>query len=147
MHYGEIWPMIMEKAWAKLVGTYGAIEGGSNWWTMIHMTNDPVERVVMRDEGYTGSNAKGLALWDNLTNWNAKEYMMFTGSDSSSYITNHAFAVLKATVLTMNSQEVKMVQMRNPWKGDDGWTGDYSKTKGGEKWEQLGAALEAQGGV
>lgn len=49
--------------------------------------------------------------------------------------------MLKATVLTMNSVPVKMVQMRNPWKGDDGWKGDYSKTKGGEKWEQLGAAL------
>jgi hypothetical protein len=42
MHYGEIWPMIMEKAWAKLVGSYGAAEGGNNWWTMEHMTNDPV---------------------------------------------------------------------------------------------------------
>lgn len=147
MHNGEIWPMIMEKAWAKLVGSYAAIEAGSNWWTMIHMTNDPVERVILRNEGYTGSNAKGLALWENVKNWSDKEYMMFTGSDSVSYITNHAFALLKATVLTINSAPVKMIQMRNPWKGDDGWKGDYSKTKGGEKWTQLGAALEAQGGL
>lgn len=41
-----------------------------------------------------------------------------------------------------------MVQMRNPWKGDDGWTGDYSSTKGGVKFDQLKAALEiTQGGI
>jgi hypothetical protein len=28
--YGEIWPMIAEKAWAKLVGSYGASIGGRN---------------------------------------------------------------------------------------------------------------------
>ena len=82
MHEGEIWPCIFEKAWAKLVGTYEAIEGGSNWWTLTHMTNDPTERIMMRGKGYTGSNAKGNALWANLLDWTSKEYLMFTGSDS-----------------------------------------------------------------
>jgi hypothetical protein len=72
---------------------------------------------------------------------------MFTGTDQDSYIKNHAFSVLKAVVLNMDGTDVKMLQMRNPWKGDAGWTGDYSKTKGGDKWEQLGKALEAQGGI
>jgi hypothetical protein len=41
-----------------------------------------------------------------------------------------------------------MVQMRNPWKGDDGWKGDYSQFKGGSKWTQLNAALaSSQGGL
>lgn len=40
---GEIWPMIAEKAWAKLVGSYAAIEGGSTSWVMNHLTNDPNE--------------------------------------------------------------------------------------------------------
>lgn len=48
MHYGEIWPMIFEKAWAKLVGSYAAIEGGNNVWTMTHMTNDPVQNIRLR---------------------------------------------------------------------------------------------------
>jgi len=65
MHYGEIWPMIMEKAWAKLVGSYGAIESGTNLWTMEHLTNDPVEHINLR-QGYTATNSKGLALWENI---------------------------------------------------------------------------------
>jgi hypothetical protein len=39
---GEIWPMIFEKAWAKLLGSYAATEGGNTMWTMLHMSNDPV---------------------------------------------------------------------------------------------------------
>jgi len=41
-----------------------------------------------------------------------------------------------------------MLQMRNPWEGDDGWKGDYSSTKGGPKYDQLKAALKlSQGGI
>ena len=69
MYEGEIWPMIMEKAWAKLVGTYAAIEGGNNWWTLIHLTNDPTERIIMRNMGYTGSNAKGDELWAKMLDY------------------------------------------------------------------------------
>jgi len=48
----------------------------------------------------------------------------------------------------MGGVNVRMVQMRNPWKGDDGWKGDYSVTKGGTKYDQLKAALElSQGGI
>jgi len=68
MHYGEIWPMIMEKAWAKLVGSYSAIEGGNPSWTMEHLTNDPIENFNLRS-GYTSTNSKGKALWKNIMRW------------------------------------------------------------------------------
>lgn len=79
---GEVWPAILEKAWAKLIGTYGAIEGGNNWWVLTHLTNDPTERVIMRNQGYDGVNAKSQALWQKLKRWSEKEFLMFTGSDS-----------------------------------------------------------------
>jgi len=41
----------------------------------------------------------------------------------------------------MGGAYVKMVQMRNPWRGDSGWKGDYSEVKGGVKWANLKAAL------
>jgi hypothetical protein len=48
MHYGEIWPMLYEKAWAKLVGSYHAIEYGTSRWTLQHMTNDPYKFIGLR---------------------------------------------------------------------------------------------------
>lgn len=80
--------------------------------------------------------------------WTAKEYMMFTGTDGFSFVTGHAFTVLKAVVLDIAGTPTKMVQMRNPWKKHDGgWTGDYSETKGGATWTNLVKALEASGGL
>ena len=72
---------------------------------------------------------------------------MFADTDSRSYIKNHAFTVLKAAVLNIGGTPTKMVMMRNPWKGDSQWKGDYSITKGGDMREQLKKALENQGGL
>ena len=77
--------MIMEKAWAKLVGSYAAIEGGSGRWTMNQMTNDPFEKIELRDENVTDTNKKGLALWEKLEDWTKKEYMIYTGTDDGSF--------------------------------------------------------------
>jgi len=40
--------MIMEKAWAKLIGSYAAMEAGSSSMVLTHLTNDPVEYIGMR---------------------------------------------------------------------------------------------------
>lgn len=61
-YYGEIWPMIAEKAWAKLVGTYKATAGGNAKWVLDHLTDDAVERIDYK--GSTHTNAKGLAHWN-----------------------------------------------------------------------------------
>jgi len=79
--------------------------------------------------------------------WTTKEYLMFTETDNASYIKGHAFTLLKVAEITMNGVPVKMVQLRNPWKGNDGWKGDYSETKGGAKWAALVAGLKAHGGI
>ena len=81
-------------------------------------------------------------------NYTQKEYLIVTGSDSEYYINSHSFTVLKTVELVMDGESVRMVQMRNPWKTDDGWKGDYSVKQGGAKYDQLKAALEVtQGGI
>jgi len=141
--YGEIWPMIMEKAWAKLIGTYANIEGGNNWWVMTHLTNDPTERIIIRGQGYTGTNASGVALWSKLKAFSDKEYLMFVGSDSQTYVTGHAWAILEFREVTIEGTPTKLVMMRNPWKGKAAWNGAYSE--GTSEWTKLNAAVE--GGV
>jgi len=82
MFEGEIWPMIMEKAWAKLVGSYSAMESGNSRWVLGHLTNDPIETIFLRNQGFTASNVKGNELWAKMIDYTTKEYLMFTGSDS-----------------------------------------------------------------
>ncbi len=39
---GELWVMLLEKAFAKLIGTYGDLEGGFSLWALHVMTGDEV---------------------------------------------------------------------------------------------------------
>jgi hypothetical protein len=41
---GELWTMLLEKAFAKLCGSYGALEGGYSLWALHVMTGDPVAK-------------------------------------------------------------------------------------------------------
>lgn len=38
---GELWPVIIEKAWAKIHGSYERIEGGQSHMTMRDLTGAP----------------------------------------------------------------------------------------------------------
>ena len=41
---GEIWVMLLEKAWAKLVGTYKKQESGFPHFALAHLTGAPTDR-------------------------------------------------------------------------------------------------------
>lgn len=42
---GEIWPMIAEKIWAKVNGSYSNIESAAPSWAFSHLTNDPTTQI------------------------------------------------------------------------------------------------------
>ena len=44
----ELWPLILEKAWAKLHGSYARIEGGYSFNAMRDLTGAPGEKVIPR---------------------------------------------------------------------------------------------------
>jgi len=43
---GEVWPMIAEKIWAKLNGSYAWSAGGRSDWVMKHLSNSPSETLM-----------------------------------------------------------------------------------------------------
>ena len=46
---GELWPPLAEKIWAKLVGSYAAIEAGNSVWVLKYLTDDPVQHFRPRN--------------------------------------------------------------------------------------------------
>lgn len=99
---GEIWPMIAEKAYAKAAGTYGAIGNGGHVGNVLsQLSDDPFEIITIRrglsSYGYTTTSAKGNALWADLMKWNRKEYMLFGGADTFSWVKGaHAYSIVWA---------------------------------------------------
>jgi len=50
-HNNEIWPLIMEKAMAKFLGSYAALDGGFGTWATHALTGDNVFLLKRREEG------------------------------------------------------------------------------------------------
>jgi len=124
-NWGEIWPMIAEKAWAKLIGSYKAAAGGRAEWVAAHLTDDPSELVKL---GKKLTTAKADAAWKRLKMASDRHYLMFTGTVGESYIPNHAYTILAASETTVDGKPTKLVTLRNPHGIKSEWT-DFKAKK------------------
>jgi len=153
-HSSEIWVMILEKAMAKMCGSYAAIEGGITEWGIMCMTgmngwryyiengvwtrNDIIPQKDKNDKRECGLHATGEK-YDSTAFFKVIQYFHRNGAvlccggvtkagEQQGLITGHAFSLLQVkTVLkqAMPPEYIRMVQLRNPW-GKDFWKGGWS---------------------
>lgn len=122
---GEIWVMILEKAWAKRVGSYENTELSSLANCLHDLTAAPTREVQPEPDN-----------WDDIVVSKEKNFVVAAsaGSTKSSHklletvglIGNISYAVLR----TADVGE-KIIQLRNPWSKVE-WNGDWSDKS--EKW-------------
>lgn len=140
---GELWVMILEKAWAKTHGGYMNIAAGLTREALRDLTGASAKTY------FTGQNREEL--WDRLREANDKRYIMTAGSDnlnngSDSYVEkigiagSHAYSLLEAVeILKLGDDRYRclkegessfgknierLVKLRNPW-GHGEWKGDW----------------------
>lgn len=128
---GELWVALLEKAYAKLHGSYFALDGGSIAEALVDLTGGSCLKLSRRDPKVQAACDSG-EFWDDLQLWSDRRCVMgasraaagsATEEDTGNGIlANHAYAILQ--VRTVHSGE-RMVQLRNPW-GMKEWTGDWS---------------------
>jgi len=122
----EIWPLVVEKAYAKLHGSYEQLSGG---------------RIVNALCALTGGQGIGLALQSPRCNADIVWTLLsegkfgqggarFLGAGSRSdldtahargIVTSHAYSVLDARQV---EEGVRLVKLRNPWNRGE-WEGEY----------------------
>lgn len=123
----ELWPMILEKAYAKLFGTYENIEAGKVCYALADLTGGVPEQVKLEEESrdFDGFCRKIFA-------YHGAGYLMGAGSTASIFgdsvavngiVQGHAYSVLRLAEF----QDEKLIQLRNP-HGSSGveWDGDWS---------------------
>ena len=117
----EIWAMLLEKAYAKLFYGYYNIVGGVSYRALHNLTGAPGERFKIK----TASNQ----LWNQLSDFDKKKYIMCTGckSDSNGLQSSHAYSLIG--VHEMSGERV--VELRNPW-GSTEWKGAWGDDS--KKW-------------
>lgn len=121
----ELWPNILEKAWAKRFGSFEIIEGGHVHLALAELTNG-VPRLILTEKE---KNLKKL--WNELVNYQKEGAMLGAGSNSHEFgdsatspmgiVQGHAFSILRIAEV----DGAKLLQVRNPW-GKGEWKGDWS---------------------
>ena len=123
--------MILEKAWAKVHGSYERVTSGMSKEVMRDLTGAPSQEFELSEEG----------LYERLLEYHARDYLMTAGTDEEKnakklkelgLIEDHSYGVINVKKVTDDlGQDYKLVQLRNPW-GSFVWTGDWSS--GSQRW-------------
>lgn len=106
----EFWVPLAEKAYAKIHGSYKAIEVGWTHEALVDLTGGCAYRIEVSPKD--GKNDK---LWNIIMDCNKEEYLMGTMMNKQEIISGllpkHAYALLKAVIIN----NTKLIQLRNPW--------------------------------
>ena len=115
---GELWVMLLEKAWAKINGSYDAIESGLTRECLHDFTGAPTMTLWLDEEKYAN------VVWSKLLEAEKSHYVMTCGSSDShddellkknGIVKSHAYSLLGAFELKLNNEVHKLVKLRNPW--------------------------------
>ena len=129
----ELWPMLLEKGYAKLNGNYDSIVAGKVHFALADLTGGQPEEIKLETERDNSEK-----LWSKMMKYRQAGYPMGAGSPESArgdlevsqngIVQGHAYAVLD--VQELDSE--KLIQLKNPhgqngqeWRGD--WSDDSSK--------------------
>ncbi|RZC38472.1 calpain-A, partial [Asbolus verrucosus] len=120
----EFWTALLEKAYAKLYGSYKNIEGGQISEAMEDMcgglsefyrTSRPQIYEIIK-MSYERSSFMGCSIVSS----------ELEGERPDGLITSHAYSITKVQSIMMNNSEVKLLRLRNPWGNNAEWKGTWN---------------------
>lgn len=131
---GEIWAMLLEKAWAKLHGSYCMIRKGSTISAMPHLTGAASSTI---DHNFINDSD---SLWTRLNDAVERKYAVTCSTQETDLpslsrrhgiISGHSYSILATHRFKHKSAKVRLVKLRNP-QGTNEWQGDWSDKS--DKW-------------
>ena len=134
----NIWPLLLEKVWAKVNGSFNNIVEGCASQAFDFLTPAPVDILFHLEDS-------SVDLFGKLQEADDKQFIIccdtsekpggnYTAAaiESLGLITNHAYTVISAHVVTNYlGEKVQLLKIRNPW-GKLEWNGDWSDKS--DKW-------------
>ena len=135
---GNIWPLILEKAWAKCNKSYEDIIPGNSADAFEFLSPAPFNTYYHNSETrptlfetIRDAQKKGFFVLADITQ---TESTNLESLSRLGLITNHAYTIINTAVLRKsNGSEIKLIKMMNNW-GTNEWVGDWSDNS--SKWSQ-----------
>ncbi|PAA53204.1 hypothetical protein BOX15_Mlig013791g2 [Macrostomum lignano] len=132
----EFWSALLEKAYAKLNGSYEALSGGNQAEAMVDFTGGLCETFDMRRAPPNLYNIMVQANNACSLMGCAIESEQLEGHLSNGLITGHAYSVTDVKKVRLNNgMEESLVRVRNPWGNECEWKGDWSDHS--HKWSSV----------
>ncbi|CBZ40999.1 uncharacterized protein [Leishmania mexicana MHOM/GT/2001/U1103] len=149
----ELWVSLLEKAYAKLQGSYASIVGGNPLHALQDLTGFPVYSFTNTWRAAANEEAVASQFFKDLLRYRKNGYLISIstpGTDTSAYnagsgnaneaslaaryktaglSTGHSYSVLMVRQFVI--PRVKLLKIRNPWGSGDEWTGAWGKNSTG----------------
>uniref|UniRef100_A0A8D1STJ4 Calpain-9 n=1 Tax=Sus scrofa TaxID=9823 RepID=A0A8D1STJ4_PIG len=138
--HNEFWSALLEKAYAKLNGSYEALKGGSAIEAMEDFTGGVAETFTTKEAPWNfyeileKALTRGSLVGCSIDIRNAAESEART---PFGLIKGHAYTVTGVDQVNIRGQKVELIRVRNPW-GQVEWTGSWSDSS--SEWRSVGPA-------
>ncbi|KAL5965764.1 Calpain-A [Taenia solium] len=150
----EFWSALLEKAYAKLFGSYESLRGGSTIEALEDFTGGLAEYYDLRGK-------QPADLFKILTKCYARQTLMASSispdpnvleaQQPNGLIRGHAYSITKVAQVDTTSGSVQLLRLRNPWGNEAEWKGRWSDSS--SEWRsvsesqrrELGLSIEADG--
>jgi len=136
--YNEFWSALLEKAYAKVCGSYEALKGGQTSEAMEDFTGGVCEVFDLKkapDDFHTillkAEERQSLICCSINAQPNEIEFKLENG-----LIMGHAYTITSLKKVTgPDDEEVELIRVRNPWGNEREWNGAWSDES--EEWQFL----------
>ncbi|XP_062864006.1 calpain-A-like [Trichomycterus rosablanca] len=127
VHSNEYWPALLEKAYAKVCGSYADMQFGAVSEALMDFTGGVYVTLNLQ-------NGDPQKVWELIYNANKANSMMGCGTpgrgDKNQVLPNglvegHAYTVTGVAKVISQNKPVDLVRLFNPW-GSEEWRGDWS---------------------
>eukprot|EP00727_Mastigamoeba_balamuthi_P000564 m51a1_g10504 putative calpain-9 isoform 1 (753) ;mRNA; f:148142-151278 len=138
----ELWVSIIEKAYAKVCGSYYSMETGNESDGLVDLTGGVSFTLMLNERG----TATAEQVWKLLCSYQARGYLMGCANNRQEQVLgivpNHAYGILGLyDIPTVSMGTVLLVRVRNPW-GDVEWKGAWSDNS--PQWGLVHPSIKAQ---
>ncbi|GMH86713.1 hypothetical protein TrST_g571 [Triparma strigata] len=125
---GNLWVSLVEKAFAKIFGSYFALRGGATCEGLLDLTGCPTRLYSLRS-GPVMERIRNGKFWTDDLMGNLKRGCIVCcesgAKENAKLRPGHSYTVLH----TVEVGNIQLLKIRNPWGGE--WNGDWSLQLGG----------------
>ncbi|UMM25914.1 hypothetical protein L5515_005533 [Caenorhabditis briggsae] len=124
----EFWSALLEKAYAKLFGSYEALKGGTTSEALEDMTggltefidlkNPPRNLMQMMMRGFEMGSLFGCSIEADPNVWEAKM--------PNGLVKGHAYSITGCRIVDGPNGQTCILRIRNPWGNEQEWNGAWS---------------------